>query len=251
MKIMRLSTLTIALVFTLLSSAAYAQFEGHITMSVYSEDDGKMENSTLNIYATQNRILVKGDDEVSVMGRVNAGGLLIRNDQKDFIILTDEKKALQTTKEGIESVVEMMFGWMQDGTEDPDTPETEYSFSNREKTILGQNTTEMIIERKDEPGKHLSVWLTPNIDINWGILAEPWKGMPKSIDKEINGMSQDVFFKGKNFPMLVEAVEGNERTKVMEVKNIDRSAVAKSRVEVPTDVTLVSLQEYIFSLMME
>ncbi len=251
MKTMRLSIFTVALFFSLLSSAVYAQFEGHITMSVYGEEDGEIENSTLNLYATPNRILIKGDDEVSVMGRVNAGGLLIRNDQKDFIVLTDENKALQATKAGIESMVEMVFGWMQNDTNDADTPETEYSFSNRTKTILGQKTTEMIIRSKDEPGTHLSVWLTPNIDINWGILAEPWKGMPKSIDKEINGMSQDVFFKGKNFPMLVEAVKGNERTKVMEVKNIDRSAVAKSRVEVPAGVTLVSLQEYIFSLMME
>jgi hypothetical protein len=250
MNIRRLFYTTFVLFVTLFSSAAYAQFEGQITMNLYSEDNGQVEVSELNLFATSTRILIKGEENINVMGRVSAGGLLIRNDMKDFIIMTEEDKALQATKAGIESLVEMMFSWAGE-SEDESGPEVEYTFSDRKKTVNGYETTEMIVKDGEDPNKHLSIWLTPGIDINWGMLAEPWKGMPKSMDREVNGVPQDVFFKSKNFPMMVEAVEGSSRTTVMEVKNVNKSSVAKAMVEVPSGMTLISLQEFIFNMMME
>jgi len=188
---------------------------------------------------------------MELMGGISSGGLLIRNDMKDFVIMTESDKALQATKAGIESMVEMMFSWAGESESDSEGPEVEYVFTDRQKTINGYETTEMIVKDAENPNKHISVWLTPGIDINWGMLAEPWKGMPKSMDKELNGMSQDVFFKGKNFPMMIESVEGEERTKVMEVRNVNRSSIAKAMVEVPAGVQLISLQEFIFNMMME
>lgn len=234
------------------STSVFAQFEGQITMNLYGESNGQKEVSELNLYATADRIMIKGEEDLTVMGQVNAGGLLIRNDMKDFVIMTEKDKALQATKAGIESIVEMMFSWAgESAASSSSEPETEYEFTDRTKTILGHETTELIIKSTEDPNSHLSVWLTPDIDINWGMLAEPWKGMPKSIDREINGMSQDVIFKGKNFPLMIEAVEGDEREMVMEVKNVNRSSIAKAMVEVPSGVTLISLQEYIFNMMME
>jgi hypothetical protein len=251
MNMRRLFALTFALLIALTSSAAYAQFEGQITMNLFSYDNGQPEVSELNLYATKDRIMLKGEENLELMGGVSSGGLLIRNDMKDFIIMTEEKKALQATKAGIESMVEMMTGWAGESESDPEAPEVKYTFSERTQTVNGFETTEMIVTDTENPGKHLSVWLTPDIDINWGMLAEPWKGMPTSMDKELNGMSQEIFFKGKNFPMLVESVEGDERTKVMEVRNVNRSSIAKAMVEVPAGVQLISLQEFIFNMMME
>ncbi|MGN8224242.1 DUF4412 domain-containing protein [Gracilimonas sp. BCB1] len=236
----------------LYSSSAFAQFEGHITMNLYGENNGQKEVSELNLYATADRIMIKGEESLEVMGKVSAGGLLIRNDMKDFIIMTEKDKALQATKTGIESLVEMLFSWAGESeSSSSDTPEAEYEYTDRTKTILGYETTELIVRSTDDPENYLSVWLTPGIDINWGMLAEPWKGMPKDIDKELNGMSQDVIFKGKNFPLMIEVVEGEERQVVMDVKNVNRSSIAKAMVEVPSGVQLISLQEYIFSMMME
>ncbi|MCP9292099.1 DUF4412 domain-containing protein [Gracilimonas sediminicola] len=252
MKTRRLFVTALFLFAILFSSAAYAQFEGHITMNLYGEDNGQKEVSELNLYATADRIMIKGEESLEVMGKVSAGGLLIRNDMKDFIIMTEKDKALQATKTGIESLVEMLFSWSGESeSSSSDTPEAEYEYTDRTKTILGYETTELIIRSTDDPENYLSVWLTPGIDINWGMLAEPWKGMPKDIDKELNGMSQDVIFKGKNFPLMIEVVEGDERKVVMDVKNVNRSSIAKAMVEVPSGVQLISLQEYIFSMMME
>ncbi|MAL18952.1 MAG: hypothetical protein CL670_06315 [Balneola sp.] len=251
MKTRRLFAFTFALLIALSSSAAYAQFEGQVTMNLFSYDNGQPEVSELNLFATKDRIMIKGEENMELMGGISSGGLLIRNDMKDFVIMTESDKALQATKAGIESMVEMMFSWAGESESDSEGPEVEYVFTDRQKTINGYETTEMIVKDAENPNKHISVWLTPGIDINWGMLAEPWKGMPKSMDKELNGMSQDVFFKGKNFPMMIESVEGEERTKVMEVRNVNRSSIAKAMVEVPAGVQLISLQEFIFNMMME
>ena len=252
MKTRRLFSISLFLLAVTYCSSAFAQFEGHIQMNLHSENNGQKEISELNLYATSDRIMIKGEESLEVMGKVSAGGLLIRNDMKDFIIMTEKDKALQATKTGIESLIEMLTGWSDgSGASSPDTPETEYEYTDRTQTILGYETTELIIKDTEKPESYLSVWLTPGIDINWGMLAEPWKGMPKDIDKELNGMSQDVIFKGKNFPLKIEVVEGDKREVVMDVKNVNRSSVAKAMVEVPSGVTLISLQEYIFSMMME
>ncbi|MFP8488889.1 DUF4412 domain-containing protein [Gracilimonas sp. Q87] len=247
----KLSLLGLIFFLALFSGSVHAQFEGQITMDVFSEDDGKIEVSQVNLYATPNRIMFKGQDNFSVMDQMSTDGLLIRNDMKDFVIMTEKDQALQVTKVEIEGLVEMLSSWGGDSKENRNTPKPDYSFSDRTQTILGYETAEMIITDSENPNKHLSVWLAPEIDINWGMLAEKWNNMPKSIDSEINGVAQDVVFKGKNFPMLIEAVEGDERKTIMKVNNVNRSSVAKSMVEIPSGVTLMSFKDYVFRMMME
>ncbi|MDR9418843.1 hypothetical protein [Gracilimonas sp.] len=250
----RVSVLTLLFFVTLFcSSNAYAQFEGQIMMNLYSNDNGKQEVSTLNLFATADRIMLKGEDNYNFMDQVSTDGLLIRNDIKDFIIMTGNDQALQVTKKEIEGLVEMFSSWggssSSSGTNG--TPDNRYRFSDETREILGHQAAEMIIENDEDPNKYLSVWLTPEIDINWGMLAEKWNNMPADIDKELNGMSQEIIFKRKNFPLLIEAVDGNKRVKIMETQNVNRSNVAKAMVEIPSGVTLMSFKDYVFKMMME
>lgn len=235
-----------------LSVNALAQFEGQITMDVYSENDGQIEVSQINLFATSERIMLKGEEDFSVMDQMSTDGLLIRNDMKDFVVMTGNNQALQVTKVEIEGLVDMLSSWGgSSSSKNMDSPETEYSFSDRTQNILGYETAEMIVTDAENPDKHLSIWLAPEIDINWGMLAERWNNMPESIDSEINGVAQEVVFKGKNFPLLIEAVEGNQRTTIMKVNNVNRSAVAKAMVEIPSGTTLMSFKDYVFKMMME
>lgn len=250
----RYSLIGLLFIFSLFISTgtAFAQFEGQITMDVYSEEDGQMEVSQINLFATSDRIMLQGENDFSVMDQMSTDGLLIRNDMKDFVIMTGKDQALQVTKVEIEGLVEMLSSWGGNAsTKQPNTPKTEYSFSDRTQNILGYETAEMIVTDAENPNKHLSVWLAPEIDINWGMLAEKWNNMPESIDSEINGVAQDVVFKGKNFPLLIEAVEGNERKTIMKVNNVNKSSVAKAMVEIPAGVSLMSFKDYVFKMMME
>lgn len=236
-----------------LSPNAQAQFEGQISMDLYSYDNDQMDTSELNLFVTGNRIMLKGEESFDLMDQMSTDGLLIRNDMKDFIVMTGNNKALQVTKVEIEGLVNMFSNWGGNDPQGSSSKEvnTDYSFSDRTQTILGYEAAEMIVKDMDKPGKYLSIWLTPDIKINWGMLGEKWKNMPDNIDKEINGMSQQIIFKDRNFPLKIEAVEGNKRTLIMEAKMVNESSIAKAMVEVPSGTVLMSFRDYIFQKMME
>jgi len=228
-------------------TSIYAQFEGQITMKMYGENDGVPQTSEINLYTTSNRIIVKGDESMNVMDGFDASGLLIRNDKKDFIVMMGENKALQFTKEELEGFFQMA-GMM--GSDDNDvnmTSNTSFSYTNKTRNILGYDTTELLIEDSENESS-LSVWLTSSIDINWGMLAEPWKNVPESMRSSSTRLTQE--FKSKNFPLLIEVHEKGETIIAMEVTNVNESSIAKAMVEVPTGVSLIGLQEMIFSMMM-
>lgn len=233
-------------------SVAYAQFEGQISMNLYSEENGNTEVNKLNLYATSTRIMIQGDEDVSFMEGMSSDGFLIRNDMKDFVILTGEKQALQVTKAEIEGLVDMLSSWSgEEESDTPSTPEVDYEFSDRTQKLLGLETAELIVKDGENPNKHLSIWLTPDVDINWGMLGERWNNMPEDIDRELNGVVQDIIFKGKNFPLMIEAVEEGERTVLMEVTDVNRSSIAKAMVEVPSGTTLMSFKDFMFNMMMQ
>ncbi len=231
-----------------ISNTAFAQFEGQITIKTYGETDGVPNTSELNVYATSNRIILKGDQSVNVMDGFDASGLLIRNDKKDFIVMMGEKKALQFTKEELEGFFQMA-GMM--GGDDNDkseiTTDTKFTYTNKTRKILGYDCTELLVENNENESS-LSVWLTSGIDINWGMLAEPWRNVPESMRNSSARLTQE--FKSRNFPLLVEVHEKGKTETVMEVTNVNKSSIAKAMVEVPAGVSLIGLQEMIFSMMM-
>lgn len=252
MNMRRFSIPAFALLFSMMASSVYAQFEGQITLNIYSNDNGQVETNELNLYATADRIMINGEDQFDIMDNVTTDGLLIRNDQKDFILMTGENEALQVSKVEIEGMVEMLASWSGESeSSSSNSPKTKYSFSDRTKTILGFEAAEMIVQDAENPEKHLSVWLTPDIKVNWGMLGERWNNMPESIDREINGVAKEVIFTGQNFPLMIEAVEGESRSTIMEVSSVNESSVAKAMVEIPSGVSLMSFKDYVFRMMME
>lgn len=244
-----LSTLTVCA--TLISSMAYAQFEGQISMKLYSNDEaGNSDVSEINLYATSDRIILKGEDALSLSDGVDASGLLVRNDKNDFVILMGENKALQFTKQELEGAFRMI-GMMSNGDSKSGNPEiddkTDYRYTNRTRTINGYESTELLVE-STENSNSLSIWLTAGIDINWGMLAEPWLNVPVSMKESADRVTQE--FRSKTFPMLIEVNEDDETKTILEVTNVNRSSIAKAMVEIPAGVTLVGLNEMLFGLMM-
>ena len=123
-----------------------------------------------------------------------------------------------------------------------------FEYTDNTRTIKGYKTYELLISSSEDDEK-MSVWLTPNIDINWGMLAEPWKNLPAEADKAVNRISRDAVFTGKNFPMLIEVTGKKGTEKVMEVNNINKSSIAKAMVQIPTGVNLIGVTELMFKMM--
>ena len=230
---------------------AFAQFEGQVSMKVYGEDEnGNPETSEFSLYTTKDRIALKGDKPYSFMdGSYDASGILIRNDKEDFVVMMGQDEALQFTKEEVEGLFQMLTMMGDDEEMEVESDiNADFIYTNKTKTILGYECTELLV-RDTENGNSLSIWLTAGIDINWGMLAEPWKNVPTNMQKSANRATQE--FKSKNFPMQIEATEKGETQTIFEVTSVQKSSIARAMVEVPAGVSLVGLGEIIFSMMMK
>ena len=238
-----------ALCFLIVGDTAQAQFEGQITMNLYGEKDGAEKVSKLNMYVTSNRIFLKGEDEMNFGDSFNSGGMLIRNDKKDFVVLMENNDALQVTKSEIEGLFKMFLSWGGDSSKgSTNKKDAGYEYTGKVKDIKGYESHELLI-KSSEKDETISVWLTPNIDINWGMLAEPWKNLSGDADKVVNRISREAIFSNDNFPMLIE-VHGEKGTeKVMEVQNINKSNIAKAMVQIPAGVNLIGVSELMFKMM--
>ncbi len=239
----------LALCFLIVGNTAQAQFEGQISMNLYGEKNGVRQANILNMYVTTDRIFIKGEEDVNLGESFNSGGMLIRNDKKDFIVLMENNDALQVTKSEIEGLFKVFLSWggesSKGGSQNNDI---NFEYTDNTRTIKGYKTYELLISSSEDDEK-MSVWLTPNIDINWGMLAEPWKNLPAEADKAVNRISRDAVFTGKNFPMLIEVTGKKGTEKVMEVNNINKSSIAKAMVQIPTGVNLIGVTELMFKMM--
>lgn len=231
------------------STSLQAQFEGHISMNLYSESNkGNTSVNNLNLYVTADRIFLKGEDEMNFGQSFNSGGILIRNDKKDFVVLMENNDALQVTKSEVEGLFKMFLSWGSESSSNGSrADEMNFEYTDKERTINGFKTYELVIYGNQNDTK-MSVWLTPNIDINWGMLAEPWKNLPADANRAVN-QSRDAVFAGKNFPMLVEVTGKKGTETVMEVTNINKSSIAKAMVQIPSGVNLISVTDLMFKMM--
>jgi hypothetical protein len=230
------------------TQVANAQFEGQISMTIYSQDDGVVtDENVVNLYTTQERILIKGEDKINISdGMMEASGILIRSDMRDFVIMMGEKEALRFTKEELEGMFSMM-NMMSGGEMDENESDMNYTYTNEVRTIEGLQATELRV-MGEESNSYLSVWLTNDLDIDWGMLSEPWKNVPGSMSGQVNQMTQE--FKSRNFPLMIEVTEKGKTSTIFEVTQIRKSRIAKDMVEMPAGLQLVSLQEMIMKAMM-
>lgn len=235
--------------FMMVTMTAKAQFQGQVTMKMYGEESpGNYEASEVNLYATASRIMLKGENAINFSDSdFDASGLLIRHDKKDFIVMMGESEALQFTKEELEGFFQMA-GMMGGDESESDTDiNNNFNYTGKEKKILGFDCTELKVTGNTDDTE-VSIWLTSEIDINWGMLGEPWRNVPVNMQNPVNQLTQE--FKQSNFPMLVEMrdEEGVVKT-IFEVTNVNESSIAKAMVEIPSGINLISLQEMIFKMM--
>ena len=235
--------------FALFASSAFAQFTGQVSMNLYNVDDGEItETNELNLYATENRILIKGEDKINISdGMMEAEGLLIRADMKDFVVMMGDNQALRFTKEELEGMFSMFSMLAGDDEDMKVETDADYKYTNEVRTVNGMKATELQVWSKNEEG-YLSIWLTNEIDINWGMLEQPWNNVPGGFKNTSAQITQE--FKSRNFPVLIEAHDPDNDYKIFEVTKVKKSRIAKDMVEVPSNLEMMSLQTMIMKAMM-
>ncbi len=244
MKINKIATLILLMMVGFITSSQ-AQFQGQITMKVYGDNNGVRNENELNMYVTPERIFIKGEEELNFGQPVSSDGLLIRNDKKDFILMLEENDALQVRKSEIEGLVKMFSG--ASGSDKDSGTKISYEYTDRKKNVNGREAYELLI-RSSESSSTTSVWLTPNVDVNWGMLTQPWGNLPADAEFAVNRILKNEIFESRNFPVLVEVTGKKGTEKVMEVTNIQESNIAKAMVEVPSGVNLIGIFEFMIKM---
>lgn len=253
---MKIKLLFITL-FLMASQMASAQFEGHIEMKLYSQEGNKVDENLINMYVNKDRIAIFGEDDVKVSG-MSSSGLIIRNDMQDFVFLTDDKTAFKITRNEIDNILGMVMMMDEMGgkssTQKEDNVEPKISYTNKTKKINGIEASEMIIEYMDgkNKGGHLSVWLAPKVDINWGMLTESWTNVPEDMDLVLNGVFKDNVFKGGAFPVYAEGYdfEKKQTIKIFEVTKLEKTKVSADKIDVPRGVEVVGMNNFMQQMMM-
>ena len=243
-----LSAMLMAACFT---QPATAQFEGSITYKSqdYSNSDDENDDS-FTLFLTPERIMLQGEKEYNFMESINTEGVLVRLDQEDFVFLTGDDRALKITKTDITSLMNL-FGNGQEASQKAEEMDITQKRTGETKTIQDYEAEKFIFKDKDgDDNKRFVVWMTQDIDVNWGMLAEPWEN---DADKLISSSDfpVDLIFKEKYFPLRFESYENDELESVLEATEVNKTAIDQAKVEVPSGVAVLSMQNYLFQKMSE
>ena len=244
---MKKLSVAVILFFGLAFNQAEAQFEGKIQFQGYEMESGEKvkDDDPLTLYVTPDRILLQGDQKYTVRGSLKAEGIMVRQKEQDFVLLTGKKTAMSITKSGITAFMNM-FG--NDAKNDVQKAEKNFNVTNsgESKTINGYTAQKFVITDKEKPRNRTEVWMTKDLDINWGMLASSWDtNMEGFADSEL---PLDLILEDGYFPVQWEHYKNDKLNHVVET-DIDETDVARSIVQIESGVKIVSLQDYLFQQM--
>jgi len=245
----RITTLLLILMVAIAAPSAYAQFEGQITYEHYhlnASNGNKTDDGHMNLYITPNRILVNDLDNYS-MGPIQSKGVLIRLDSKDFVFLTGDNQALQISKAQVVSMYNMMQGMSGSNGNNYHKPNIDVIETGEHKTIDGYKCRKVTVKDNENPNEQTDLWLTEDLDINWGMLTQPWSAGNQSLFPGSLPL-QKLLSKG-SLPLKVEHFVDGKLSDVIETSNINKNQVARAMVQIPAGVEVLSFQDYLMRQM--
>lgn len=240
-----LSAMLMAACFT---QPAAAQFEGEITYNTYDYTDGsEARGDVFKLYITPERILLQGEKKYDFMESLKTEGVLVRLDSQDFVFLTGKNEALKIAKTDITSLMNMF------GNNNGEALDEEYDIhenrTGETQTIKGYQCEKFIFrDEGDSANNYSEVWMTKEIDVNWGMLAEPW-GDNNTNALLSDDLPMDLMFEENYFPIKLESYKDGELASALEATEIQKTSVDPAMVQVPSGIKVMTMQEYLFQKM--
>lgn len=241
----------LTLFLTVCSVNAFAQFQGRITYNLYEiNDHGEREGEEhFTAYFTPQRIFIQGDETVEMPGPIKAEGLLIRLDKKDFVFLTGDETAFSITKAGITSFMNMFGEMGEDGRPGQDEPiQKSFTFqkAGATKTINGFTVHKFIAKDKSDPNNKGIVWMTREVNINWGMLAEPWGNVTAFLTDE--ELPTELILQKGWLPIKATFYE-NGNAEGGFAATVEKTDLAQKKVQLSSEITVKNLAQYLFQQM--
>lgn len=233
---------------------ALAQFEGTFNIDTYHyADNGQaIPQKTLHVFMTPERILVrglKGTQMPSQLGGVSSDAILVRLDKKDFIIFSDNNQALQIQKSEVENLVNMSnslssaFG----SSSSAKVPKPKTVLTHVTKKIDGYNCQKIEITDTDKAGhmNQTDVWVTREIPVRWGMLAESWN----ISDSDLASLISPSWLKDGAMPLSMQVYQDGNPKYSMKVTNLKKMNVPSSQTSIPAGYQLVSIRQLLMNSM--
>lgn len=221
---------------------AKAQFEGEIIYHMVDPSDENSDSSSMFLIFTRDRIYVNSSNELDVMAGLSTSGILVRNDLQDFVLTMDNNEGLKIARSELESLTSML-NRLQGRTDVQQTPfpwDDKVVETGNSREILGYNAQQFILNG-DNQDEYVSIWLTNQIKVNWGLLLDAWNSTGKQqFDNEI---PIEIVMNKTSFPLLIEVYRENEIVFLAESVSINTDQFDRSRVEISSDMKLLSFSD--------
>jgi hypothetical protein len=248
-KLIHISTLLLVLS---VSVSAQTFFEGRLKIVQTNYSGGKKDNSTIDIFVTPNRIKVESNKRtvnMQMLGTDDVSEVLIRLDMEDLVIHSKDmnNEALKISKADIEAMMNMVknmakqFGGDEKGINEP---KVTLKVTKETKKIAGYKSVKTIVTSSDDPNQELHVWLSTELNVNLGMLAEDWD----FLDTIVSGSNK--WLKKGEFPMAVYSYKKGTLVNQVEISEVKKGKVEVSKIEVPKNVRLLSFQDLLMKRMM-
>lgn len=238
------------LIFVIFSIApgAFAQFEGEILFQLQQMENGRTDVSEFKITVADDRIYISSERDLNILSGVKSDGLLVRNDLGDFVFNTGENEALKVTKKDLDSLMDMIerFGGASSKEEkDQFDWENRLEETGNKQTHLGYDVEEFRL-KGDHPDQYVSVWLTSDIKVLWGMVIEVWqRAGDRFSDSEL---PLELILNSNSFPLLIEVFDRGEQVVTFTSVNVETDQFDRSVIELSEDKRLVGLTEMMMNM---
>lgn len=232
----------------LLTERSEAQFSGEVHFKAYETMDPEIPERSYRFITVPGRLYLESSHTHRIYAGLHADRFLVRGDREDFVFLNRDDEALAISRQETETLarlVRQMRGGRAGSRSEFDW-ERQAEETGRTQSIHGFRAEEIRVN-SEEPGRFVSVWLTREIRVEWGLLEQVWRdSMSEIIDVDL---PMELFMNRNSFPLLVEYFEDEVRTSVVESVKVVRGRVDSARLEIPGSAKQLGLSDLMLRLM--
>lgn len=223
--------------------AVSAQFSGVVNYDIYNPASPGGEVVNVNMAFSENRIAMATNISMNLMAGLRARGVYVRHDLSDFVVVTGEDEGLKITKSELDNLVGMInqFQGRRPVTDQkPFDWDTRVRETGETKEIHGYRSIEFELDGERE-GEVISVWLTDQIKVDWGLLLDAWSSVGATqFNQEI---PIEILMNANSFPLLVEVNRGGRVIYRAESTRVSSPLADLSRVNVSPGLKLLGLSD--------
>lgn len=224
-------------------------FEGKITLARYSVDaSGKQEvRSRTPLIVHPDYILLEqsGGSSVDLLGNVKASGIIVRQKQQDFVFLTTDQNAVVMNKQELQQMINMLDAMRGNNQEShSEVNNIQLKSTDEYKELDGYSVQKWKLI-PDEGVSEWHIWVTDELVIPWGLLAENWLTRRTLF----SGLPVEEWLEEKKLPLQAEFWNGGKLAEVIKIEDITTRSIDDTRFQIPDGYKRITFQQMLFDRM--